>query len=110
MNFVNSKGDNQSEVIRSEIDRDLAQVVAEYSPVVKQVERGSRQRWNQSDDSVGAFFKEMARYPLLSAEEELELAHVVKFLADCEEKQQKLHRQLERTPSKAELAAAMARS
>ncbi len=107
MNFVNNKGDNQSDVIRSEIDRDLAQVVAEYSPVVEQVEKGSRQRRNQSDDSVGAFFKEMARYPLLSAQEELELAHVVKFLADCEEKQQKLHRQLERTPSKAELAAAM---
>lgn len=49
----------------------------------------------------------MARYPLLSAEEEVNLAYAVKFLSDCEEKQQELHRQLERTPSKMELAKAM---
>ena len=107
MKLVNSKDDNQSQVIKAEIDRDLAQVMAKYSPIVEQIERGSRRQRNQSDDSVGAFFKEMARYPLLTAQEEVKLAHAVKFLADCEEKQQKLHRKLERTPSKVELAAAM---
>ncbi len=111
MNLVNSKGhnpsNNQSQVIRAEIARDLAPVVAEYSPIVEPMEKGSRRKRNQSDNSVGAFFKEMARYPLLTAQEEVELAHAVKFLLDCEEKQQKLHRQLERTISKAELAVAM---
>jgi RNA polymerase sigma factor (RpoD-like family) len=93
--------------MRAEIERDLAQVVAAYSPLAEEIEKGSRRKKNQLDDSVGAFFKEMARYPLLTAEEERELAYAVKFLVDCEEKQQQLHRKLERTPSKAELAAAM---
>jgi RNA polymerase primary sigma factor len=41
-----------------------------------------------NEDTVGAFFKEMARYPLLSAEEEIELAHSVKFLMEAEEVRQ----------------------
>ena len=32
-----------------------------------------------TDDAVGAFFKEMARYPLLSPAEEIELARQVRF-------------------------------
>ncbi len=35
-----------------------------------------------SDDAVGAFFKDMARYPLLQAAEEVELAQRIKFLND----------------------------
>ncbi|MGB3494130.1 MAG: RNA polymerase sigma factor, RpoD/SigA family [Elainellaceae cyanobacterium] len=35
-----------------------------------------------SDDAVGAFFKDMARYPLLKADEEVELAQRIKFLND----------------------------
>jgi len=38
-----------------------------------------------SDDAVGAFFKEMARYPLLKPAEEIELARQVRFLAEVEE-------------------------
>ena len=49
----------------------------------------------------------MARYPLLTAEEEVDLAYAVKFLSNCQEKQQQLHRQLEKTPSRMDLAKAM---
>lgn len=38
-----------------------------------------------TDDAVGAFFKEMARYPLLKPAEEIELARQVRFLSQVEE-------------------------
>ena len=38
-----------------------------------------------TDDAVGAFFKEMARYPLLKPTEEIELARQVRFLGEIEE-------------------------
>lgn len=60
-----------------------------------------------SDDTVGAFFKEMSRYPLLEPEEEIELAYHVQFLVETEEKRQQLKEELQRFPSKAELAEAM---
>ena len=49
----------------------------------------------------------MARYPLLSAEEEIELAHCVNFLVAAEEKQRELTLELSREPTKVELAASM---
>ncbi|ACB49952.1 group 2 sigma-70 RNA polymerase sigma factor E [Crocosphaera subtropica ATCC 51142] len=60
-----------------------------------------------SDDTVGAFFKEMSRYPLLNAEEEVELAHHVQFLVQAEETRQQLQEALQHSPSKAEWAKAM---
>ncbi|MBW4576441.1 MAG: RNA polymerase sigma factor, RpoD/SigA family [Aphanothece sp. CMT-3BRIN-NPC111] len=57
-----------------------------------------------SDDTVGAFFKEMARYPLLKPEEEIELAHHVQFLVQTEELRERLQSELNRNPTKAELA------
>ncbi len=60
-----------------------------------------------ADDAVGAFFKEMARYPLLKADEEIELARQVKFLADVEALSKQLGEQLKRTPSRLEMANAL---
>ncbi len=59
-----------------------------------------------SDDSVGAFFKEMSRYPLLKADEEVELARRVQFLVTVEERQAQLAQSLGRAPSRVELAQA----
>jgi len=59
-----------------------------------------------SDDSVGAFFKEMARYPLLTPEEEVALAHCVQELMALESLQEQLTTQLDRMPTPAELAKA----
>lgn len=58
-----------------------------------------------SDDAVGAFFKEMARYPLLKPDEEVELARRVRFLAQIEELQKRLQSELSRKISSAEIAA-----
>ncbi len=60
-----------------------------------------------SDDTVGAFFKEMSRYPLLNAEEEVELANHVQFLVQAEETKQQLREELQRPPTKTEWAQAM---
>lgn len=60
-----------------------------------------------SDDTVGAFFKEMARYPLLKPEEEVELANRVQFLVSMDELQERLHDELGRKPTKPEIAAAV---
>ena len=60
----------------------------------------------ETDDTVGAFFKEMARHPLLKPEEEVELAHRVKFFMDVEQHRKSLRDTLECEPTKAELAQA----
>jgi RNA polymerase primary sigma factor len=39
---------------------------------------------NVTDDAVGAFFKDMARYPLLKADEEIELARQIKGMSEIE--------------------------
>ncbi|MDY6784334.1 MAG: RNA polymerase sigma factor, RpoD/SigA family [Cyanobacteriota bacterium] len=59
------------------------------------------------DDTVGAFFKEMARYPLLKPEEEVELAQRVKSVVRVEEERELLKEQLQRYPSKTELARSL---
>jgi RNA polymerase primary sigma factor len=60
-----------------------------------------------ADDPVGALFKEMARYPLLTAAEEVELARRVQELVALDELEQRLQQELNRVPTKAELAAAL---
>lgn len=60
-----------------------------------------------ADDPVGALFKEMARYPLLTATEEVELARRVRELVALEELEKRLQQELGRVATKAELALAM---
>ncbi|MEH2180467.1 RpoD/SigA family RNA polymerase sigma factor [Nostoc sp.] len=59
----------------------------------------------EHDDAVGAFFKEMARYPLLKADEEVELARRVRFLEEVREIQAALELKLKYEPSKLEVAS-----
>jgi RNA polymerase sigma factor (RpoD-like family) len=59
------------------------------------------------DDAVGAFFKEMARYPLLKPSEEVELARRVQDLVESEELKARLQSELGRLPTQGELAQAM---
>jgi RNA polymerase sigma factor (RpoD-like family) len=56
-----------------------------------------------TDDAVGAFFKEMARYPLLKPSEEIELARQVRFLSKAEAASEKLQKELGRKPNRQEL-------
>ena len=66
----------------------------------------SEYRKTQFDDAVGAFFKEMARYPLLKAEEEVELARRVRFLVEVEELQTRLQQENKQS-GRTELLAAL---
>jgi RNA polymerase sigma factor (RpoD-like family) len=69
--------------------------------------RASGYRKTVSDDAVGAFFKEMARYPLLKPSEEVELARRVKFLSEIEELRERLQTELGRPATKADLCQSM---
>lgn len=60
-----------------------------------------------SDDAVGAFFKEMARYPLLQPGEEIELARRVRFIVEVEQLRDRLRKDSGKNPTKADLAAAL---
>jgi RNA polymerase sigma factor (RpoD-like family) len=69
--------------------------------------RASGYRKTVSDDAVGAFFKEMARYPLLKPDEEIELARRVKFLGEIEELRERLQKELDRPATKADIAKSL---
>ncbi|NES68609.1 MAG: RNA polymerase sigma factor, RpoD/SigA family [Okeania sp. SIO2D1] len=58
------------------------------------------------DDAVGALFKQMSRYPLLSQKEEVELARLIQELLIFEQLPEKLANDLGRMPTKTEVAAA----
>ncbi|MDB9314560.1 RNA polymerase sigma factor, RpoD/SigA family [Spirulina sp. CS-785/01] len=72
--------------------------------------RNAGTRRSVTDDTVGAFFKEMARYPLLKPDEEIELAQRVKSVVAIEELREQLQEELGRTPTKTELAEALGMS
>jgi RNA polymerase primary sigma factor len=98
--------ENQDIMDKTDVEMHLVEV--EFSDIDEGSDRrSSGYSKSNSDDTVGAFFKEMARYPLLKPEEEIELAHSVKFLVYAEEKRQELQENLQRSPSKAELAEAL---
>ncbi|MFM1841631.1 MAG: Cyanobacteria-specific RpoD-like sigma factor, type, partial [Cyanobacteriota bacterium] len=87
-----------------------ASVTIEFSPAVEKMVSGpGKPEFSKavSEDTVGAFFKEMARYPLLSAEEEVELAQQVQLLVAAEETRQGLQNTLGRSPTQREWAEAM---
>jgi RNA polymerase nonessential primary-like sigma factor len=59
------------------------------------------------DDAVGAFFKEMARYPLLKPDEEVELAKRVRILEEVRQAQATAEEKLGYFPDKAAVAQEM---
>lgn len=74
---------------------------------IEEIESYARSGYHKmnSDDSVGAFFKEMARYPLLKPKEEVDLAKRVQFLVTVEETQRSLQQEMGKHPTGAEIAA-----
>ncbi|MBH8566898.1 RpoD/SigA family RNA polymerase sigma factor [Nostoc sp. CENA67] len=95
----------------------LEPVMEEESPVAETLEseerdgdemaaaRPSGYNKTEHDDAVGAFFKEMARYPLLKPDEEVELARRVRFLEEVREIQASLQLELGQQPSKLQIAS-----
>lgn len=92
----------ESTDLSERIDEDL-------SEAIEQARSGASAGYSKtdSDDTVGAFFKEMARYPLLKPDEEVALAQSVKFLMDAEQTRQQLQEKLQRPPTKTEWAIAL---
>lgn len=78
-------------------DAEDKEIVAKYSPSDGLSELGLMgYSKTLADDAVGAFFKEMARYPLLQPSEEIELARQVRFLGRVEELREKMEKELGR--------------
>jgi RNA polymerase nonessential primary-like sigma factor len=99
-----------------ELSEELSEVVTDENSPIENLdeERGGDQLGaarpsgyskTDSDDAVGAFFKEMARYPLLKPDEEVELARRVRFLEQIEEIKAALDKELNRLPTKIEVAS-----
>ncbi|HLP90912.1 MAG TPA: RpoD/SigA family RNA polymerase sigma factor [Nostocaceae cyanobacterium] len=111
------------EILENAIDQDepsldsLEAVVYEEAVIVENLDseerdgdemaaaRPSGYNKTEHDDAVGAFFKEMARYPLLKPDEEVELARRVRFLEEVRDTQTSLEEQLGQLPSKTQVAA-----
>ncbi|MEA5617443.1 RpoD/SigA family RNA polymerase sigma factor [Cronbergia sp. UHCC 0137] len=108
--------DNAAEQEEPSIDS-LDPVIFEDSSVVENLEseerdgddmaaaRPSGYNKTEHDDAVGAFFKEMARYPLLKPDEEVELARRVRFLEEVKDLQESLNTELGQITSKAQVAS-----
>ncbi|WP_414551398.1 RpoD/SigA family RNA polymerase sigma factor [Anabaena sp. CCY 0017] len=94
----------------------LEPVVESEPPIIENLEsderdgddmaaaRPSGYNKTEHDDAVGAFFKEMARYPLLKPDEEVELARRVRFLEEVREVQAALELELGQPVSKVQVA------
>ncbi len=95
----------------------LEPLIEEDSPIVENLEsderdgdemaaaRPSGYNKTEHDDAVGAFFKEMARYPLLKPDEEVELARRVRFLEEVREIQVALELELGKQPTKEQVGS-----
>lgn len=93
--------------VDAELSQDEETVLAEVSEDEIAVARPSGYSKTISDDAVGAFFKEMARYPLLKPDEEVELARRIRFLVEIEELQARLAQELGHAPNRADVAQAL---
>jgi RNA polymerase primary sigma factor len=107
--FEENDNDSLNNLDYEPADIDLKLVEVEFS---SEDELGINSRSNKRtkaslEDNIGAFFKEMARYPLLQSEEEVTLASDVKLMVEIEETRQQLAEKLARKPTKEELAAAL---
>ncbi|PSB12557.1 RNA polymerase sigma factor, RpoD/SigA family [Pleurocapsa sp. CCALA 161] len=92
--------------VTDDLSEDFKLVEAEYSDGNQVSGTGSRRKL-PLEDNIGAFFKEMARYPLLTAEEEIILANDVKLMLQVEKVKQKLREKNQQQPTKEQLSAAM---
>jgi RNA polymerase sigma factor (RpoD-like family) len=89
------------------ITEEFRLVEAEYSDLDRAGASNNSRRKIPLEDNIGSFFKEMARYPLLTAEEEIVLANDVKSMLEIEKTRLKLTKKSQQPPSKIELAMEM---
>ena len=107
-NYLDENDLNLDHLDYEPVDLDLKLVEVEFSSEDLTASRSGTKRSKASlEDNIGAFFKEMARYPLLESEEEVILAQDVKLMVEVESTRQKLTEELERKPTKEELVTAL---
>lgn len=94
---------SEIDLVNSEVEVATAEETTEVEEIESYPTSGYHKM--NSDDSVGAFFKEMARYPLLKPKEEVELAKRVQFLVSVDELQRSLQQELGKHPTVSEIAA-----
>ena len=106
VNFSETESDSEAESIASSTTwEEDKEVLAKFSSADELSEMGLLgYSKSLTDDAVGAFFKEMARYPLLQPSEEIELARQVRFLNRVEELQGKFRKRNGRLLTPTELA------
>jgi RNA polymerase primary sigma factor len=107
--FKSQKVDINGRPKRNASDRELLDLNLEETEEASiELSLASSNVWEDtksySEDTVGAFFKEMARYPLLQPAEEIELGHQIRFLVKFEEIKSEIGERLDREPTKAEVA------
>lgn len=90
----------------AESESSLADILSQDGNLGEQMAPVKSPGYNKTehDDAVGAFFKEMARYPLLKPGEEVELAQRVRFLEDVRVKKTTLQGKIGYSPSRETLA------
>jgi RNA polymerase primary sigma factor len=90
---------SQSTEITDELSIDLEHTLLETELVLLETNnknitaenrRNLRYTREISDDAVGAFFKDMARYPLLRGDEEIELAREIRYAVEIEQVRKEL--------------------
>jgi RNA polymerase sigma factor (RpoD-like family) len=102
--------------VESEVPLEIEAVADEYTAIAEMetderdgdqmaAARPSGYNKTEHDDAVGAFFKEMARYPLLKADEEVELARRVRFIEEIRELHVSLTEQLGEQATKEKVAS-----
>ena len=107
--FLNNRGHVVAHGDREPADVDLKLVEVEFSSEegIGNNRRNGRRSKASLEDNIGAFFKEMARYPLLQSDEEVTLAHDVKLMVEVEEMRLELTEKSAIKPTKEELVAAL---
>ncbi len=103
----NSSSFKEAEVDYTDIDLKMVEVEFSTENIQSANHRKAVGRKTSLEDNVGAFFKEMARYPLLNTDEEVALANEVRLMVEAEATRQQLAEQLERKPTKEEWAKAI---
>ena len=80
--------------------------VIDHESFAIELDRGQNSGYSKtrSDDSIGAFFKEMSRFPLLDADEEIHLAQCIQSVIRAEEIRQKTEAKHQHPISKQEWA------
>ncbi len=91
-----------AEIVNSGPEEDAIEEDQKYVSRLSRINNGYQR--SATDDATGAFFKDMARYPLLKPNEEIELARAVQFVEDVNRLKLELQAAIGTVPSHTDLS------